>query len=380
MKARAFTHAAWTAGLILSTALPGPRLPSQSNVHYSGGYLDPRLGTMALWHLDETQGTTLKDVGPFRLDGRMVPGASRIRAPWGMALKSAPKTGAFQVQDSRNLLRLSYPFTLEAWVRVDKFNLPVHPILSRKGSSCNAVFELRFMSFPSGFAFKVLDSQGVPQVLYGRVQARPGEWHHVAVTWDGKESRLYGDGRLLSTLPLSPFQTPDLKQPLLVGAGENGAYLAGAVDEVHIAAGVLPPSSFRSGWANYGIGKKGGAGLAPTLSLQGGPPSTACASLRFVVDKGTPYMPGLFFLSSRPDRIFFGGGLLLVSPAGMVTTPIQLDQGIGGIPGTARTVIHLPPPGPTFLGRPLFFQALLVDLQAPGFFSMTPGAAVWFPY
>ncbi len=375
MKFRRPTSSVRKAALWLGAFLLGPVLSAQS-----GKYLAPRTSTLALWHADEGKGTTLKDQGPFGLSGSLLPGASWIRAPWGKAVLSNPKAGAFQVADPGNILRLSYPFTLEAWVRLDDLSVPVLPILSRKGRSGASVYELRFMTFPAGFAFKVLDTHGVPQVIFGRLDVKKGQWHHVAVTWDGKEARLYGDGLFLSRLSLSPFQSPDLKQPLLAGAGEKGTFLRGALDEIHLAAGVLSPASFRSGWALYGQGKPGYLGIRPTLAYWGEPPATTSWDLHLRVDKGTPYMPGLLFLSPRPAHLPFGGGWLLVSPQEMITTPIQLDGGIAGIPGSGRVSLLFPPPGPTFLGRPLFFQALLVDLKAPGYFSMTPGAAVWFPY
>ncbi len=375
MRSRRPKFRARRIGLFLWALSLGPVLPSQS-----GNYLAPRPGTLALWHMDEGKGQVVHDAGPFGLHGSLAPGAAWVKAPWGRAIQSHPKTGAFQVPDTRNLIRLSYPFTLEAWVRLDDLTVPVLPILSRRGPSGSSVFEIRFMTFPAGFAFKVLDPHGVPQVLFGRMDVKAGSWHHVAVTWDGKEARLFGDGLLLSKLSLSPFQAPDLKQPLLAGEGEKGTYLRGALDEIHVAAGVLSPASFRSGWANYGQGKPGYMGIGPVLSYRGGPPSTTSLGMNLLVDKGMPSMPGLLFLSPRPASIAFGGGWLLVSPPEMVTTPIQLDGGIMGIPGSARASLLLPPPGPTILGRPLFFQVLLVDLKAPGYFSMTPGLALWFPF
>ncbi|GEM_PF-5762470 len=375
MRSRRPKSRARKTGFLLWALLLGPALPAQS-----GNYLAPRPGTLALWHMDEGKGQVVHDAGPFHLHGSLQAGAGWVKAPWGMAIQSHPKTGAFQVPDPWNLIRLSYPFTLEAWVRLDDLSVPVLPILSRRGPSGSSVFEIRFMTFPAGFAFKVLDTHGVPQVLFGRMSVKPGSWHHVAVTWDGKVARLYGDGFLLSRLSLSPFQVPDLKQPLLAGAGENGTYLRGALDEIHVAAGVLPPSSFRSGWARYGQGKPGYMGIGPTLSYRGGPPSTTSLGMHILVDKGMPSMPGLLFLSTRPAHLAFGGGWLMVSPQEMVPTPIQLDGGIMGIPGSARTSLLLPPPGPTILGRLLFFQVLLVDLKAPGYFSMSPGMAIWFPF
>ncbi|MHC5114173.1 MAG: LamG-like jellyroll fold domain-containing protein [Planctomycetota bacterium] len=66
-----------------------------------------------------------------------------------------------------------------------------------------------------------------------------GRWHHVAGVFDGKELRLYVDGRLVATSPGSGFRRRNAL-PLLVGADVNGSgaamsFFHGAIDGVRLS-------------------------------------------------------------------------------------------------------------------------------------------------
>ena len=68
-------------------------------------------------------------------------------------------------------------------------------------------------------------------------------WHHLAGVWDGREVRLYVDGRLVGTTP-APGQRTTNALPLIVGAdvdraGNPTSHSAGRIDEVRLAASAL---------------------------------------------------------------------------------------------------------------------------------------------
>ena len=68
-------------------------------------------------------------------------------------------------------------------------------------------------------------------------------WHHLAGVWDGREVRLYVDGRLVGATPALGQRTTNAL-PLIVGAdvdraGNPTSHSAGRIDEVRLAASAL---------------------------------------------------------------------------------------------------------------------------------------------
>lgn len=361
-------------GLLLTLATLLPPLAAQPPLLAPGPF------TRGLWHLDEGQGLRSFDSGASGLEALLEMGAAWVPTPWGMGVAVTGAGQTLTIADPRGLLEMTGPFTLELWVRLDSLAGSIIPVLGRAAVPGGSAYELRFMTFPAGWAFKYLDPLGTPQVLFGRASVKVGEWHHVAVVWDGQTTRLYQDTVLLSSLPTAGFLGANRALPWKVGPGEHGSALLGAVDELHLASQALPPSFFRAGQTAYGTGKPGSHGVLPLLRQVGGPPAGGSTSLAMELDQGYPNMPGLLFLSPAPALAGVQGGWILVSTQGLVTLPVRFDGGIAGLPGTGRALVPLPSPGPAFLGRVLCCQALLADQGALGGFSLTGGLALWFPY
>jgi hypothetical protein len=78
-----------------------------------------------------------------------------------------------------------------------------------------------------------------------------GRWLHVAVTFDGRQVRLYHDGQLTDEWPYTqPLARPDAERPLLIGASESPTddervrdRLTGRLDDVTLHGAALDPAA-----------------------------------------------------------------------------------------------------------------------------------------
>lgn len=98
--------------------------------------------------------------------------------------------GSIDVQDSPSILSLSEEMTVAAWFRVDSS--------SNTGIRKNGAFLLEDQSdtepFPDAFSFRIWTDQGLSPGLYGKTPLEPGQWYHVAATYDGVLMELYVNG------------------------------------------------------------------------------------------------------------------------------------------------------------------------------------------
>jgi hypothetical protein len=75
----------------------------------------------------------------------------------------------------------------------------------------------------------------VPYELVGVTPVTDGQWHHVAVVYDGSFKRLYVDGNLEASSPFSlPVDTNDLKVRLGFNEQSPVGQYSGALDDVRI--------------------------------------------------------------------------------------------------------------------------------------------------
>ncbi len=178
----------------------------------------------------------------FSLDERLPEGAAsrpgRIGPAAGLdgsAFVDAGDVGHFGFYDK---------FSLSAWVRAD--DSAGGPIVSR----------MKLTDHPDGYAV-VLEGQRVQVHLTKRwlddalrVETEralePGEWHHIAVTYDGSRFasgvNVFIDGRAEPTRVLLDElnQSFDNTEPFRIGAGGSGRF-RGRIDDVRVFGDVLDP-------------------------------------------------------------------------------------------------------------------------------------------
>ena len=71
-----------------------------------------------------------------------------------------------------------------------------------------------------------------------------GEWHYIAVTWDGSRRRLYADGTKVAEDPNPLANLVSSDRALYIGAGRTlsaGTFWSGLIDDVRIYNRALTP-------------------------------------------------------------------------------------------------------------------------------------------
>lgn len=143
-------------------------------------------------------------------------------------------------------------FTVEAWVRRDGDGVTMStgvgglhlvPIAGKgrgesDGTNVDCNYAFGFVGDKIAVDFEDMATGG-NHPLVGGSRVPRGEWHHVATTFDGKELRLYVDGKLDAKLPTTAKPRSDSIQHFAIGRGMNskgepaGAF-DGAIDEVRV--------------------------------------------------------------------------------------------------------------------------------------------------
>jgi len=125
------------------------------------------------------------------------------------------------------------PFTLEAWVRAERFANRQGVVTKTENSEYGLFASGGRPSFTVHLSGKYVDVEA------DDLRMEVGRWHHVAGVYDGDEVRLYLDGALAARRPGSGARTTN-ELPLIVGGdvsrdGGGNSCLDGALDEVRLS-------------------------------------------------------------------------------------------------------------------------------------------------
>jgi concanavalin A-like lectin/glucanase superfamily protein len=137
--------------------------------------------------------------------------------------------------------------TVSAWVRASASPGAYRHILGKGASGCLAASYGLFSSYNGGLRFYTLstDGQDHQSGLLDPAYIWDGKWHHVAGTWDGRDARLFLDGKLVPTSAGTPG-TIDYNVPTTGDSGIGGylgtcdLYYTGDIDQVALFSQALP--------------------------------------------------------------------------------------------------------------------------------------------
>lgn len=143
--------------------------------------------------------------------------------------------GAYVALPAAEVVLPDGPFTLEAWVRAERFADRQGVVTKTENSEYGIFASEGRPSFSVHLAGKYVDVEAKD------VRLEIARWHHVAGVYDGDEVRLYVDGALAARKPGSGARTTN-ELPLIVGGdvsrdGGGNSCLAGALDEVRLSRG-----------------------------------------------------------------------------------------------------------------------------------------------
>jgi hypothetical protein len=221
-------------------------------------------GAVGYWRLDETTGSVANNSGSSGSvdDGTYVNGVI-LGLPGAITNDPDYSAGFTTVAINNTEVQLPYDallngqaFTIEAWAQMTGAGLSAD-------GGYQAVFSTRDNHVYGGAViYGIYGSDWVAytgtgsgwDIINSGVSVQPGQWAHVALTYDGVTKRFYVNGILAgsSTAAYMPNQIDAMQA--LIGAGDNeslpGAYFfQGGIDEVAVYNTCLPASSIQAHYA-----------------------------------------------------------------------------------------------------------------------------------
>jgi hypothetical protein len=187
-------------------------------------------GLVAAYNFDEGSGTTLADVTPYANNGS-ISGAAWAPGTNGSALWFDGQDDWVTIADDDSL-GLTTGMTLEAWVNLNS-RQSWQTTIFKEDASVGPAYAL--YANDQGDHAKAVSSPGsYVELLSSGVQLPLNRWVHVATTFDSSEFKIYIDGVLRNSMPVTDLLATG-SDPLRLGGNSFwGEYLDGALDDVRV--------------------------------------------------------------------------------------------------------------------------------------------------
>ncbi len=194
-------------------------------------------GLVAAYSFNEGTGTTVADLSGLGNNGAISGATWSTSGRFGNALSFNGTNSLVTVNDSASL-DLTTAVTMEAWVYMTQAaDWQAVAIKERPNGLSYSLYANTYTSTPAG-TINVGDDVN----LYGGSPIPLNTWTHVATTYDGSVLRLYVNGQLVNSQPVSgsmPVSTGALR---IGGDLVWGEYFGGLIDEVRIYKRALSAS------------------------------------------------------------------------------------------------------------------------------------------
>jgi hypothetical protein len=214
-----------------------------------------RTGLVGLWHLDDMTGTTALDASGLVMPNNGTLKDLDMSTAWvpgqiGGALETKA-AGYVLVPRSASIDAIQGQVTLAAWVYLQGTINDYATAISRQiGSGLTQHYHLSLDSEGRPAAFI---NRSVPNDFYRPLTADdpvpPMTWTHLAVTYDGSNARLYVDGALADTKPITGSFGDDTTPLILGGNGNEGIIserFPGRIDEIVLYNRALTDAEVRA--------------------------------------------------------------------------------------------------------------------------------------
>jgi len=161
-------------------------------------------GLIGWWKFDEAEGKTAHDSSDGNHSGTLVGNAKWARGRLGGALQLDGHDSFVRIAD-KSAFDMAGEMTIACWVNIHSVPAEWMAIVTKGDNS----WRLSTLSRDHKFHFSVNDWSRVS--VNGSTDFKAGAWHHVVAVHDGRDIRLYLDGKL------------DATQPWTDGIGQNNA-------------------------------------------------------------------------------------------------------------------------------------------------------------
>lgn len=182
--------------------------------------------------------------------GTLQGGASYARGRVGRAFRLDGRTAAVSLGDRETVYLWEQDATFAAWVRFASVEGEMHIVdrlVERPEPAGWRVTKLR----DGRFAFCLAGPKGAscrpgsPSAVVGSTVATADRWYHVAAVWRQGRAALYVDGRVEAEADIGPLRDGQPAPERRLGAGIDGAYLHGLIDEVVLYGRALDADEIR---------------------------------------------------------------------------------------------------------------------------------------
>ena len=191
--------------------------------------------TLLFWPLDEGKGQTVRDLGPNGLKG--VLGATTAEEgsdpTWidparfgpGLSFVGGGRSGQY-VYVPKAVPFPKNTFTVEVWVRPGQGNAQIF--------TAGSIILYLAVNAPVGLEWGIGD--GINWTLDApQAEISVGDWHYIAVTFDGSTMAAYLDGAGIGTKPVKPV-TLGVPTEYFLGGRPNNTFLNGQLGPVRVSA------------------------------------------------------------------------------------------------------------------------------------------------
>lgn len=209
------------------------------------------------WSFDEGKGIIAKDKSSYGNDGTLKSHENAELPTWiegkfGYALQFTPKSYV-QVPNSESL-NLANAFTIATWVKLNWSMQATRTIVSKGISgSTNALYWLYYRVAWGGWNVEFGDGKCKKSSVFDyKHEPTPGEWYHLAITFDNGNLAFYLNGIQVNEKKdvITSISTP-LSSDLFIGAyAPWGHYINGVIDELKIFNRALNADEIKKEYIN----------------------------------------------------------------------------------------------------------------------------------
>ena len=346
-----WTFSSWSDGGAASHTIVTPAAPVTYTATFTASAVPP--GLVGAYGFEEASGTAVTDKSG-RGNAGVISGAARTAAGrYGSAISFDGVNDWVTVADSSSL-DLSSGMTLSAWVRpVTLGGWRTVLFKERPGGMVYSLFADQAGSRPTGQVYI-----GGERNALGTAPIPLNAWTFLATTYDGSVLRLYLNGTLASSTPVSGAMQASTGALRIGGNSVWAEWFSGLIDEVRVYDRPLSASQIQADMASP-VGAPPGDTAAPSaptglagasgvgsVSLTWSASSDNVGVARYNIHRSTT--PG--FAPTAANRIAQPAGTTYVDSglaAGTYHYRVSAEDAAGNVSGhSAELTVVVPPDGP----------------------------------